>query len=87
MMCKYSDVLSPELLLSKELTRKMLFNPHIVVYNHCTCVELFACYTCFGVWDMVKILAYGAQFAGCRQNTELRKWIAYHVMIVWILVS
>ena len=34
-----SDVLSPEHLLSKELTRKMLFHPHIVVYNHCTCVD------------------------------------------------
>ena len=52
-----SDLLSPELLLSKELTRKMPF--HIVVYNHSTCVEFFACYTYFGICDMVKMLAYG----------------------------
>ena len=25
----------------------MPFHPHIVVYNHYTCVEFFACYTCF----------------------------------------
>ena len=48
------DILSPEHLLSKELTRKMPFHPLIVVYNHCTCVEFFACYTSFGIWDMVK---------------------------------
>ena len=50
MYCHYIE----EHLLSKGLTRKMPFHLHIAVYNHCTCVEFFACYTCFGIWDMVQ---------------------------------
>ena len=36
------------------------------------------------------MLVYGAQIAGYDnnyQNTELREWIAFHVMIEWLYTS
>ena len=68
----------------------MPFHPHIAVYNHCTCAEIF--WVLYILW----YLEYGCLWGtNCwlltlkvnnYQNTELRKWIAFHVMIVWLLV-
>ena len=58
------DVLSPQHLMSKELTRKCP-STHTLLFIHCTCVEFFGCNICFGIWNIwYKILAHGTQIAG-----------------------
>ena len=57
------DVLLPEHLLSKELTRKIPFHPHIPVYNHCTCVEFFVSNICVhalvsGIWYKIALMGH-----------------------------
>ena len=67
----------------------MPFHRHIVIYNHCTCVDfLRVIHALVYIWKDTyllmghKLLVIDDNY----QNTELREWIAYHVMIVWLLV-
>ena len=56
--------LSPVNVRERDVRHIAMCNVHVHAYSNHQ-LSITACYTCFGIWDMVKILAYGAQIAGC----------------------